>query len=197
MPTDPRVDAYIDGRAEFARPILRHLRALIHDRCPRIEETIKWGHPFFTYDGQLLANISAFKEHAAFGFWDRQANGTGREGESMGQYGRLTSLADLPPDAMLIDALDRALAVIDAGGKPKRAPRLAKPEAEVPSDLAEALAGDAIATAIWQGFPPSCRREYCEWVAGAKRPETRARRLAQTVAQLREGKRHNWQYANC
>ena len=194
MPTDPRVDAYIGQSADFARPILRHLRALIHGRCPEVEEAIKWGKPFFVHRGRPLANMAAFKEHAAFGFWDRAATATGREGVAMGQYGRLTDIAALPPDAVLLDALDRALARIDAGEAPRRPPRPARREAAVPPELAEALSGDAAATATWQGFPPGCRREYCDWIAGAKRPETRAKRVAQAIGQLREGKRLNWQY---
>ena len=197
MSTDPRVDAYIESKAPFAQPILRHLRDLIHRANPDIAETIKWSMPFFTYKGQLLANMAAFKEHAAFGFWSRGDTTTGQEGDAMGQYGRITGLDVLPSDGVLLEALERALARIDAGEKPKRAARPAKPEVEVPPELADALAGDAKATAIWEGFPPSCRREYAEWVAGAKRPETKAKRLAQTMDQLREGKRLNWQYANC
>jgi hypothetical protein len=197
MPTDPRVDAYIESKEAFAGPILRHLRTLIHTHVPTVEETIKWGMPFFTYKGQPLANMAAFKAHAAFGFWDRLNLATGQEGDAMGQYGRLTDLATLPPDAVLLAALDRALATIDAGEKPRRAARAAKPEADVPSELAVALKGDAKATATWTAFPPSCRREYCTWIGEAKRAETRAKRVAQAIDQLREGKRHNWQYANC
>jgi uncharacterized protein YdeI (YjbR/CyaY-like superfamily) len=181
MSRDPRVDAYIASRNDFAKPILAHLRDLIHRHAPAIEETIKWSMPFFTYNGELLANMAAFKEHAAFGFWDRLGLATGKEGDAMGQYGRLTDVATLPPDAILLERLDRAIAKIDAGEKPKRPARGSKPEAEVPAALAEALAADDEATAQWNAFAPSCRREYCEWVAGAKRDETRAKRIAQTI----------------
>jgi len=197
MSRDPRVDAYIASKNDFAKPILTHLRDLIHGHAPAVEETIKWSMPFFTYKGELLANMAAFKEHAAFGFWDRLGLATGKEGDAMGQYGRLTDVATLPPDTLLLERLDQALAKIDAGEKPKRPARAGKPEAEVPPTLATALAADAQATANWNAFAPSCRREYCEWVADAKRDETRAKRVAQTVEQTREGKKLNWKYENC
>ena len=197
MQKDPRVDAYIAGKADFAKPILTHLRDLIHARVPSVEEDIKWSMPAFIYKGRPLANMAAFKAHAAFGFWNRQELKTGQEGDAMGQYGRITSRETMPDDAILLDALDNAVALIDAGVKPQRPARVPKPEAAVPVELVEALANDAEASARWDAFPPGCRREYCEWIADAKRDETRARRVATTVEQTREGKKMNWKYENC
>ncbi|MDB5679643.1 YdeI/OmpD-associated family protein [Sphingomonas bacterium] len=197
MPRDPRVDAYIASRNDFAKPILEHLRALIHARVPTAEEGIKWSMPFFSYGGRPLANMAAFKAHASFGFWNRQAMPTGKEGEAMGQLGRLTDLASMPPDDEIDKMIDEAVAMIDAGVKPARAARDPKPEAEVPAMLAEALANDEAAAAKWDAFSPSCRREYCEWIAEAKRDETRATRVAKTIAQAREGRKLHWKYENC
>ncbi len=197
MPQDPRVDAYIESRNDFAKPILAHLRTLIHGHAPAVEETIKWSMPFFTYKGELLANMAAFKAHAAFGFWDRFNLATGQEGSAMGQYGRITDVATMPADAVLLAALDKVLAAIDAGEKPKRAVKPPKGEVEVPAMLAEELARDADLAAKWNAFAPSCRREYCEWIDGAKRDETRAKRVATTIEQTREGKKLNWKYENC
>ncbi|HWK37267.1 YdeI/OmpD-associated family protein [Sphingomonas sp.] len=194
MGTDPRIDRYLAAQADFARPVLAWLRARVHAACPTVVETIKWGMPFFTHQGRPLANMAAFKAHVSFGFWDRAAMATGHEGEAMGQYGRIESLADLPAAAALEAEIARAVAVIDSGASTGRAPRAPKPEASVPDALAQALADDALATAAWTAFPPGCRREYCDWVADAKRPDTRDRRVAQTIAQLREGKRINWKY---
>jgi uncharacterized protein YdeI (YjbR/CyaY-like superfamily) len=196
MSTDPRVDAYIEGRAEFARPILAWLRTRFHTALPEVEEAIKWSHPFFTLQGKPFANMAAFKAHVSFGFWNRQDNQTGKEGEAMGQFGRIESLADLPGEAE-IEQLIREAAAKLAEDKPARPRAAPKGEAEVPPDLAEALAADDAAFATFNGFPPSCRREYCEWVADAKRAETRAKRVADAVAWMREGKRRNWKYENC
>lgn len=197
MSTDPRVDAYIERQADFAKPILKHLRARLHAVCPGVEESIKWSMPAFTYRGRPLANMAAFKAHASFGFWDRQALATGQEGEGMGQFGRITGVDDLPDDAVLDARIGEAIALIDSGDRPKRAARPPKPEAEVPDELAEALAQDDAAAATFNAFPPGCRREYCEWVSEAKRPETKAKRVAESIAFLREGKRRNWKYENC
>lgn len=197
MPKDPRVDAYIASRNEFAKPILEHLRDLIHARVPSVEEGIKWSMPFFSHGGRPLANMAAFKAHASFGFWNRQAMPTGKEGEAMGQLGRLTDLASMPPDAEINAMIDEAVAMIDAGVKPPRATGAPKPEPEVPAMLAEALANDDLAAAKWDAFSPSCRREYCQWIAEAKRDETRATRVAKTIAQTREARKLNWKYENC
>ena len=197
MPRDPRVDAYIAGKADFAKPILGHLRDADPRRVPTVEEAIKWSMPAFLYKGRPLANMAAFKAHATFGFWNRQELATGQEGDAMGQYGRIMSRDTMPDDAILLEALDKAVAMIDAGVKPQRAVRTPKPEAEVPAMLAEALTNDDAAAIKWNAFSPSCRREYCEWVAEAKRDETRATRVARTVEQTREGKKLNWKYENC
>lgn len=196
MARDSRVDTYIEGRAEFARPILSWIRERFHVAVPAVEETIKWSHPFFTLDGKPLANMAAFKAHASFGFWNRQGNETGKEGEAMGQFGRIESLDDLPP-ADEVERLIREAAVLLDEAKPVRPRAAPKPEAEVPPELAEALAADDAAAASFNAFPPGCRREYCEWITEAKRPETKAKRVAEAVAWMREGKRRNWKYANC
>ena len=197
MSTDPRVDAYIESCADFARPILTWLRDRIHAACPEAEETIKWSRPSFQYKGTMLAMISGFKEHVTLGFWDRDNVSTGKEREAAGQFGRITSLADLPSAAEIEALVREAAARIDAGQVPKRPKREPKPEAEVPPELAEALAKDDVASATFTGFPASCRREYCEWIAEAKRPETKAKRVEEAVAWMREGKRRNWKYENC
>lgn len=197
MSTDPRVDAYIDKQAEFARPILIWLREQVHAACPEAGETIKWGIPNFTYRDRPLANMAAFKAHATFGVWYRHELGTGKEGEAMGQYGRIESVDALPSAEELATHLHAAMALIESGAKSRRAAKGTKPEAEVPPELAEALAEDDAASAMFDAFPPSCRREYCEWIAEAKRPETKAKRLAEAVSWIREGKRRNWKYENC
>jgi hypothetical protein len=195
MSRDPRIDDYIAGRAAFALPILTHLRGRLHAACPELGETIKWGMPAFTYRGRPLANMAAFKAHASFGFWDRAALTTGREGSGMGQYGRIASLADLPPDAELDSAIRAQMALIDSGARTRRAARTPKPEATVPAALRHALDADPAARAVFDDrFAPSHRREYCEWIAEAKRPATQQARIAQALEWIRDGKQRNWKY---
>jgi len=198
MRTDPRIDAYIDRQAAFAKPILLHLRETVHAGCPACEETLKWSMPSFIYKGKILAGMAAFKAHATFGFWSAgQVLGAEREKESgMGQFGRLTSLDDLPPRSELEALVKKAVTLIDEGAKPLR-DKSRKQPFTVPQDLRAAIDAVPAAKATFDAFPPSCQREYVEWVTEAKRDETRAKRLAQTVEWLAEGKRRNWKYENC
>lgn len=197
MPRDPRVDDYIASSAAFAQPILSWLRERVHAACPDVEEAIKWSMPGFLYKGKPLANMAAFKAHATFGFWHRQELRTGKEGSAMGQYGRIASLDDLPDAATLERQVKEAMALTDTGAAPKRAAKPPKPALPVPPELAAALAQDAAASAHFDAFPPGARRDYCEWIGEAKRPETRAKRVAEAVGWIGEGKRRNWKYENC
>jgi uncharacterized protein YdeI (YjbR/CyaY-like superfamily) len=207
--TDPRIDAYIAKSADFARPILLHLRQVVHEACPEGEETMKWSFPHFTYGGKILASMASFKQHCAFGFWHgAEVVGDDFQGEkAMGSLGRITSLKDLPAKRTLAGYVKKQRALIDAGAKrgvkpvPAGRGALAAREARrappaVPEELAAALAmrKHAKARATFDGFSPSHRREYVEWIAEAKRAETREKRVAQALEWLAEGKARNWKY---
>ncbi len=197
MSKDPRVDAYIAGKADFARPILDHIRAAVHAARPDVEEGIKWGVPAFSYKGRPLAGMAAFKAHATLGFWNsNDVRGADAKAGAMGDFGRIASLADLPDETTLAGIVHAAMAFIDSGAKPKRQAAV-RPEPEMPADLAAALVAEPAAQANFDGFPPSARRDYLEWVIEAKRPETRAKRIAQAVEWMAEGKRRNWKYEAC
>ncbi len=194
---DPRVDAYIANAQPFAQPILIHLRDLMHREVPGVEEAIKWGMPFFTLGGRSLANMAAFKGHAAFGFW-RHAEVTGtpeREG-AMGSLGKLTAIEDLPGDDMLAPLIAKAVALAAACKASRPVPKL-KAVLDTPGDLAIALKAHAAAQAQWGAFSPGKRRDYIEWVLEAKREETRTKRIDTIVAQVAEGKDRNWKYKGC
>jgi uncharacterized protein YdeI (YjbR/CyaY-like superfamily) len=197
MKTDPRVDAYIAKQADFARPILTHLRAIIHEACPDCEETLKWSMPSFMYKGKILAGFAAFKAHATFGYWnDAMLQQEEKNRSAMGQFGRLTSVEDLPDRAKLIDLTKQSMALVDAGVKPPRATAKKAPFT-MPQDMEAALRANEAAKATYDGFPPSAQREYVEWVTEAKTDATRVKRLAQSVEWLAEGKRRHWKYENC
>lgn len=195
---DPRVDAYIDKQREFAQPILAHIRALVHALCPEVEETIKWGCPFFNYAGAPMCHMAAFKEHAALGFWKATlipgvpANAN-NGGESAGNFGRLTSVKSVPSRATLAPLI-KATMQLNADGVVVPRKKVPKPEPVVPAELQAALAGNSKARAAFEKFPASHRREYVEWIAEAKREETRARRVAQAIAWMVEGKSRNWKH---
>ena len=198
MKTDPRIDAYIARQADFARPILTCLREVLQEACPDCEETLKWSMPSFLYKGKILAGFAAFKAHATFGFWSGSMvlESNDEQKSAMGQFGRLTSLDDLPSKAMLVALTGKAMKLIDDGVKPIRNKHV-KPPFTVPQDMRAAIDAAPAAKATFDNFPPSQQRDYVAWVTDAKRDETRAKRLAQTVAWLAEGKRRNWKYENC
>jgi len=202
---DPRVDAYIEKAAPFAQPVLAHLRKLMHQACPRVTESIKWSMPFFVQQGVVLASMAAFKQHCAFGFWGPEMQkALSKDGlkssEAMGSLGRITGLPALPPDRVLIAYMRQAGALVESGQRTKsiERPKKAKPRpVRVPSELTAALKKSKMATKVFDEFSASCRREYADWIAEAKRPETKAKRVKQAVDWIAQGKQRNWKYMNC
>ena len=199
--TDPSIDAYIAQSAPFARPILQHLRELVHKACPDVQETIKWSYPFYEYHGTALCNMSAFKQHCSFGFWkasllkDPESILQVADRHSMGHLDKLTSLKDLPADKILIAYIKEAAQLNKEGVKSPARPKAApKKELPTPAGLIAALKKDKKAQAAFDAFPPSHRREYIEWITEAKTEETRQKRIAITLEWLAEGKSRNWKY---
>jgi uncharacterized protein YdeI (YjbR/CyaY-like superfamily) len=205
---NPRIDVYIAKSRPFAQPILEHLRQQVHKACPGVVETIKWSRPFFEYKGVILGNMSAFKEHCSFGFWGEEIAAVLRaekllQPDAMGSLGRLTRVEDLPSSKQMLSLLRRAVAFIDSGqytspiaarNKVAKAP---KPDAEAPPEFMRALKASKKASAAFAKLSPSCKREYVEWIANAKREETRDKRIATAIEWISEGKQRNWKYQNC
>jgi len=205
---DPKVDAYIEKSQPFAQPILTHLRALIHKGCPGVEEAIKWGMPFFVYRGAILGNMSAFKAHCSFGFWGQEIGALLREAGvvqdgGMGTLGRITSVKDLPGEKQMLGWIRQAAGFIDRGeytspiAARNKVVKTPKPAPKASPEFAAALKKNKKASAVFEAFSPSCKREYVEWIAEAKREETRDNRIAQAVEWIAEGKQRNWKYQNC
>lgn len=193
---DPRVDLYIARSADFARPILEHLRELIHATCPDVVETMKWSFPHFDYRGSMMCSMASFKGHCAFGFWKGSLifEDGAKSDEAMGQFGRITSLKDLPPKKQIAGYIRKAMKLNDEGivaARTKTAPRA---EIGVPRELASALTKNSEAQRQFKAFTPGKQREYNEWIAEAKTDATRAKRVAQAVEWIAEGKPRNWKY---
>lgn len=195
---DPRIDAFIDNSADFARPILRHLREVVHRACPDVEETVKWGMPAFLYKG-MLCQMAAFKQHAMFGFWKQKLMKDPKKlfakpNTAMGSLGRLTSLRDLPSDTTLSTYIKEAMRLNEEGIKvPKMRPSEKKP-LRIPPYVKKTLAKNTKALATFESVPPSHKREYIEWITEAKTQETRNRRIATAIRWLSQGKGRNWKY---
>ncbi|MFL5578852.1 MAG: YdeI/OmpD-associated family protein [Gemmatimonadaceae bacterium] len=192
---DPRIDAIIAKSADFAKPILTHIREAVHAGCPDVVETIKWGMPAFEHKGPMC-QMAAFKQHCVFGFWKGKLvlAGDYRGEEAMGNFGRIESLKDLPPKRTLVALVKKAAALNDAGVKVPRTKKQPKPALATPPDLAAGLKKNRKAATTFEAFSPSQKREYIEWITEAKTDATREKRLATALEWLAEGKTRNWKY---
>ena len=189
---DRRIDAYIAKSQDFAKPILAELRSRVHEHVPGVEEDIKWGFPAFMYQGKIFFGMSAFKAHCGAGFWHPLMRTQDKSPEGIGEFGKITALAQLPSRAQFAK---NAKKLTDDGvtgpARPKPDPNR---KVVVPNDLATLLAKNAGARATFEGFPYSKKNEYVTWINDAKRDETREKRLATTLAQLAQGKSLMWKY---
>lgn len=198
MSLDPRIDAYIAKAQPFARPILETVRQRVHAVLPDVEEAIKWGMPAYLVGGKILLITSAFKAHAALNFWRGQeiGNGEPRAG-AMGQFGRLTSVGDFPPQHELDALIREAAALAKTAPAPRKARHDPKPAPQLHPEFAAALSRAPKAKAVLEGFPPSAQRDYFEWISEAKQDATRQKRIATAIEWLSEGKRRHWKYQSC
>ena len=202
--TDARVDAYIAGVRDFARPVMVHLRKLVHEACPEVEETWKWSFPNFMYRGKVLCSMAAFKEHCAFNFWkaalikDDDKILTVADRSSMGNLGKIYGINDLPPDGVMIKYLHLAMQLADEDVKmPRKKPTdQEKKELLVPECLLKALDQAPEAREIFEKFSYSHKKEYCEWIGEAKTQPTKEKRVAQAIEWIAKGKGRNWKYEN-
>jgi uncharacterized protein YdeI (YjbR/CyaY-like superfamily) len=199
--TDKRVDAYIAQAPPFAQPILRHLRELVHRGCPGANETVKWRIPFFEYKGQIICNMAAFKQRCMFGFWAPEMRAVlgkdaVRPARGNGWLRRITRPEDLPGDRAMLDYIKKAAEIASSGRQtsPMAARRKSRPELPPHPEFAAALKKNKKAAATLEGFPPGRRREYLEWINGAKQDQTRTTRIATAVTWLAQGKSRNWKY---
>lgn len=196
--TLPEVDAYIAGCADFARPILKRLRKLFHQACPQMREEMKWRVPHFVHQG-IVGCMAGFKRHVSWGFWNASLlpdpHGLFANPETRTGFGfKPRSLADLPPDDVILEYIRAAVELNEQGVKRPTVKRKPVAKAEIPKDLKAALKQNSRARAVFERLSPSHQREYIEWITEAKQAATRERRLATTLEWLTEGKSRNWKY---
>ena len=191
------IDTYIAKSAEFAKPILVHIRKLVHEACPKVEETIKWGFPHFDYKGEMMCSMAAFKQHCAFGFWKGSLiNGLGKKGESaMGQVGQIKSIKDLPSDKKIMAFIKEAMRLNDEGIKvAAKEKSTEKKELIIPKYFLTVLNKNEKALKVFENFSYSHKKEYVEWIIEAKTEETKNKRMATAIEWMTEGKDRNWKY---
>ena len=203
MTKDPRIDAYIDESADFAKPVLKHIRKLVHAACRDVEETLKWSMPFFMHKG-ILCNMAAFKQHCTFGFWKgalifgKNKDAGNNQDEAMGQFGRISAISDLPKDKVLIGYIKEAVRLNQTGARLPPKPKLKKrKELIVPPVLMAALRENRSAQTAFQKFSYSHKKEYVEWITEAKGEETRKKRLLTAIEWMAKGKSRHWKYVKC
>lgn len=198
---DKRIDAYIAKSQDFAKPIMEHMRKLIHKACPDVTETIKWGMPSFEYKGPFIG-FAAFKKHAVLGFWKaalmkdhKTLMGEDKKG-SMGNLGRIESIEDLPKDAILIKWIKEAKKLNDDGVKIDKTekPKHERKVYDMHPDFQKALNKNKPAKQTYEAFSPSHKREYLEWIGEAKTEDTRNKRINTAIEWLTEGKSRHWKY---
>ncbi len=202
MPTnDPRIDAYITKAAEFAQPILEHLRDVIHKHCPDVQETMKWSFPHFEYQGSILCSMAAFKQHCTFGFWlgslmkdpHHLLTPVG-ERTAMGHFGQIKSLKDVPSEKILAAYIKEAMGLAEIGTKLPRAPKAQLKEILMPPYFLKELKKNKTAFANFENLSTSQKKEYLEWIIEAKTEATRNKRMASAIEMLEEGKQRHWKY---
>jgi uncharacterized protein YdeI (YjbR/CyaY-like superfamily) len=195
---DPRIDAYVAKAQPFAQPILEHVRTRVHAVLPDVEETLKWSMPAYTLGGKIVLITAAFKAHLALNFWrGQELRGDGANADAMGQFGKIKSLADLPPDKELDRLIREAADLAKSAPAPRKTKHAPKPAPGLHPEFAAALAKAPEARAVLDSFPPSAQRDYFEWIADAKQDATRQKRIATAIEWLGEGKRRHWNYQNC
>ncbi len=191
-------DEYIASAQPFAKPILKQIRSIVHEACPDCEEKIKWLFPHFMYKGNLCS-MAAFKEHCSFTFWkgdimkdpDKIMQQVGKT--AMGQFGKITSLDDLPPKKIFINYIHEAMRLNDEGIKVPKKPSKAS-DYTIHSKFQEALNKHKASNTFFTSLSPSNKKDYAEWIAEAKTETTRDKRINTAIEWLAEEKPRNWKY---
>jgi uncharacterized protein YdeI (YjbR/CyaY-like superfamily) len=198
---NPKVDAYAGQAEDFAKPILAHLRGLIHATCPEVSEEVKWGIPHFDYRGEMMCIFAAYNKHCSFSFWkdslmnDARLRQNAELAAAKRFMGNLKSLADLPADGELIAWIKEAMSLNDRGVKlPPRKSEGPK-EVEIPAAFAAALAAKPEIKAIFDSKSASFQKEYNIWIGEAKTDGTRVKRIEESLSWIIEGKGRFWKYA--
>jgi uncharacterized protein YdeI (YjbR/CyaY-like superfamily) len=196
----PQVDQILYNAPEFAQPILEYVRHVVHQHCPSVEEKIKWQFPCFEYKGKIVCSVAAFKNHCTFGFWQAKLLSdpfkllkVSEGNSSLGNFGKLTHVSQLPNEEILGMYIMEAMLLIDSGVKQK-AIKKESPEVSTPYFIMEELNSNPKALSTYEKLSNSCKREYVNWVVEAKREETKSKRLETMLEWLSEGKSFMWKY---
>lgn len=163
-----------------------------------LEETLKWGIPVYMAHKKNIAGVSSFKSY--FGIWFYQGalleDSAGvlmnaQEGKTVAMRQWRFAEDDPIDETLILRYLQEAIEHAKEGREIK--PEKAKPIV-IPAELKKAFLEDATLKQQFDALSKSCRREYAEYIAEAKRQETRLRRLEKSIAMIREKKGLHDQY---
>lgn len=196
---NPEVDAYIEKSEPFAQLILKEIRSRVHEACPEVEEVIKWQFPNFVYKGNLCS-MAAFTKHCSFTFWkgkiltdpDKILTTVGKT--SMGQFGKLTFVSDLPDRSVMIKYIKEAIRLNEEKITVVKKKGKAATLQAIPDEVTAAFKNNPSASSVFDAFSISNKNDYIEWIADAKRESTRQKRIQTMLEWLEEGKVRNWKY---
>lgn len=186
---------WLETCPDFSWPLAEQVHEWILTWEPDLTESIKWNMLCFS-GRRLVCGLSACQRHLGVSFF----RGTelpdpaglfneGGEGNTHIRSLRLTSLEGFNRDAFR--ALVHGAAALDADPTLPPPPKVKRTPWPVPDFFRQALAQPRNRTAAvgFEALSPSCQREYLVWLSTAKRPETRARRLAETLVALAAGRK--------
>ena len=185
-------DEWLETAPDFSRPLAAELRESFFRWEPDLAESIKWNTLSFT-GRKLVCALSPCKKHFAIVFFrgtelpDPAELFTAGETNTNIRSVRVTEPARLNREALR--TLLHAAVELDAQPDVPRAPQRQREPWPEPDFFTTALKTNRTAAAGFQKLSPSCQREYLVWLTTAKREETRAARLAQTLAALVTGRK--------
>lgn len=198
---NPKVDEYIAKSEDFAKPILEHLRQVIHETCVGVKEEIKWGIPHYSYKGDYLCMLGSFKNHCSFSLYkaefmkDKEIAESVKAGKKFGYMDKLKSVSELPTKKVLVSLVKDAMNVNEQGIKKEKL-KSGKPKIlETPDYLIDSLNNYEEAKAVWESKSDAYRKDYLIWIIDAKTETTRQKRIEQSLKWIAEGKGRFWQYA--
>ena len=183
------IDEYIEAQPEDIRDVLRKVREIICAAAPDSAEKISWNMPTFR-QGENIIHFAAFKKHLGIypgdlslsPFMDRLADYRCSKGAIQFPY-------DKPIDFELIADITRwRVSCVKRANtnQDMDAGKLTRPLHDIPDYVAAALDNSG----LWERYrarPPYQRNDYISWITGAKREETRQKRLGQMLDELRNG----------
>jgi uncharacterized protein YdeI (YjbR/CyaY-like superfamily) len=186
---------WLETCPDFSQPLAEQLVDWILNWEPDLAESIKWNNLCFS-GRKLVLGLSACQRHLALFFFrgtelpdPKRLFGEHGENNTNIRTVRITSLDGFDKDAFR--ALLHAAVELDADPMIPPAPKLKRKPWPMPDYFKKALA-EKRNRAVAENFKtlaPSCQREYLVWLSTAKRPETKARRLKETLAALAAGRK--------